>query len=114
MVILYKDPKGEKIFEHGKSQGTLNVTSDDTKIEQYNDLEKYCIELEGRLRKHEVSMTMCVHAACVNVCACCMCACVCMLHVGMCVHAACVHVVWLMPTMVRTRCMFKYVHSEVL
>ena len=50
MVILYKDPKGEKIFErtHSLSQATaMNCDVD--------DLEKHCKELEGRLGKYEVS-----------------------------------------------------------
>lgn len=56
MVILYKDPKGEKIFDRGQSQGTLNDTGlDVAKIEQFSDLEKHCMELESRLAKHEVS-----------------------------------------------------------
>lgn len=55
MVILYKDPKGEKIFDRGQSQGTLNATViDDAKIEQINELEKHCLELESRLGKYEV------------------------------------------------------------
>ena len=56
MIILYKDPKGEKIFDRGQSQGTINATNlGDTKIEGSNDLEKHCIELESRLGKYEVS-----------------------------------------------------------
>lgn len=56
MVILYKDPKGEKIFDRGQSQGTLNMTAiDDIKVEQYGDLEKHCFEIETRLSKYEVS-----------------------------------------------------------
>lgn len=52
MVILYKDPKGEKIFErtHSVSQMTVNATNN------CDDLEKYCRELEGRLGKYEVSL----------------------------------------------------------
>ena len=59
MVILYKDPKGEKIFERGQSQGTLNATAiDDAKIsDDFQTLEKHCNELEGRLGKYEVSHT---------------------------------------------------------
>lgn len=56
MVLLYKDPDGEKIFDRGHSQATLNATiADDAKIEQYNDLEHHCIELERRLGNYEVS-----------------------------------------------------------
>lgn len=52
MVILYKDPKGEKIFDRRQSQGTLNATViEDTKID---DLEKHCSDLESRLGKYEV------------------------------------------------------------
>lgn len=58
MVILYKDPKGEKIFDRGQSQGTLNLTAaDEARIEQFGDLEKHCLELESRLSKYEVSLT---------------------------------------------------------
>lgn len=54
MVILYKDPKGEKIFERGGSQATLNLTAVDASKNELGDLEKYCTELEGRLGKYEV------------------------------------------------------------
>ncbi len=58
MVILYKDPKGEKIFERGQSQGTLNTSAIDdanrVSDEQFQNLEKHCVELEGRLGKYEV------------------------------------------------------------
>ena len=55
MVILYKDPKGENIFERGQSQGTLNLTAVDAASKnELGDLEKYCTELEGRLGKYEV------------------------------------------------------------
>ena len=55
MVILYKDPKGEKIFDRGQSQGTLNITTaGDDKIE-LSDLQKHCLDLENRLGKYEVS-----------------------------------------------------------
>ena len=58
MVILYKDPKGEKIFDRGQSQGTLNLTAvDDARIEQFGDLEKHCTDLETRLSKYEVSFS---------------------------------------------------------
>ena len=57
MVILYKDPKGEKIFDRGQSQGTLNLTAaDEARIEQFGDLEKHCLDLESRLAKYEVSL----------------------------------------------------------
>lgn len=55
MVILYKDPKGEYIFERRQSQGTLNLTAVDDSKNEFGDLEKYCTELEGRLGKYEVS-----------------------------------------------------------
>ena len=51
MVMLYKDPKGEKIFDRGQSQGTLN-NIDDTNVE---DLEQHCLDLEKRLSNYEVS-----------------------------------------------------------
>lgn len=54
MVILYKDPKGENIFDGGQSQGTLNISSGDDKIE-LSDLQKHCLDLETRLGKYEVS-----------------------------------------------------------
>ena len=56
MVMLYKDPKGENIFDRGETQGTLNNTViDDCRIQQYQDLEQHCIDLENRLSKYEVS-----------------------------------------------------------
>lgn len=59
MVILYKDPKGEKIFDRGQSQGTLNLTAiEDTKVDNFNDLERHCKEMETRLGKYEVSIIM--------------------------------------------------------
>ena len=59
MVILYKDPKGENIFERGQSQGTLNLTAVDAASKnELGDLEKYCTELEGRLGKYEVHVVM--------------------------------------------------------
>ncbi len=55
MIILYKDPKGDKIFDRGQSQGTLNLTAVIDKCDQCNEFEKYITELEIRLQKHEVS-----------------------------------------------------------
>lgn len=56
MVILYKDPNGEKIFDRGQSQGTLNLTAaDEARIERFDDLEKHCLDIESRLAKYEVS-----------------------------------------------------------
>lgn len=55
MVILYKDPKGENIFERAQSQGTLNLTAVGDSKNEFGDLEKHCTELEGRLGKYEVS-----------------------------------------------------------
>ncbi len=55
MVMLYKDPKGEKIFDRGQTQGTLNTVMDEYKVENFNDLEEHCVDLERRLSKHEVS-----------------------------------------------------------
>lgn len=54
MVILYKDPKGEKIFDRGQSQGTLNITSADDDRLELSDLQKHCMDLESRLVKYEV------------------------------------------------------------
>ena len=55
MVMLYKDPHGEKIFDRGQTQLTLNNTgADEFKIENYDELEKHCRNLEVRLKKHEV------------------------------------------------------------
>ena len=53
MVILYKDPQGEKIFErtHSVSQATATNCNVD-------DLERHCKELESRLGKYEVSFTV--------------------------------------------------------
>lgn len=54
MVILYKDPKGEMIFNqttHSQSQLTNQIVAD----EQIIELEKHCREIEQRLGKHEVS-----------------------------------------------------------
>lgn len=56
MVILYKDPKGENIFDRGQSQATLNITSaDDDKIE-LSEIQKHCLDLETRLGKYEVKI----------------------------------------------------------
>ena len=57
MIILYKDPKGEKIFDRGQSQGTLNLTTiEDNKLDQVNGLERHCQDLENRLGKYEVNL----------------------------------------------------------
>ncbi|XP_064382160.1 gamma-aminobutyric acid type B receptor subunit 1-like [Halichondria panicea] len=53
MVILYKDPKGEKIFQRSMSQaGTIlgnQLPEDDSS--RYLELEQHCKQLEGRLAK---------------------------------------------------------------
>jgi len=59
MVMLYKDPMGEKIFDHGQTQQTINTGADDYKIENYNELEQHCRALEDRLKKHEVRLFCC-------------------------------------------------------
>ena len=51
MVILYKDPKGEKIFERTHSVSQMTATNCN-----FDDLEKHCKELENRLGKYEVSL----------------------------------------------------------
>ena len=48
MVILYKDPDGEKIFRTKDGLETTVAVSD-------MELEKHCTELENRLSKYEVS-----------------------------------------------------------
>ena len=48
MVILYKDPKGEKIFERTYSVSQTGGNQDE-------DLERHCRELEERLGRYEVS-----------------------------------------------------------
>lgn len=50
MVILYKDPKGEKIFERTHSISQVTATNCNV-----NELEKHCKELETRLGQYEVS-----------------------------------------------------------
>ena len=60
MVILYKDPKGERIFQRSMSQaGTIlgnQLPEDDSS--RYLELEQHCKDLEGRLAKSgEVSTT---------------------------------------------------------
>lgn len=50
MVILYKDPKGEKIFERTHSVSQMTATNCN-----FDDLEKHCKQLESRLGKYEVS-----------------------------------------------------------
>ncbi len=53
MVILYKDPKGDNIFQRSMSQtGTIignKIQEDDGG--RYLDLEQHCKQLEGRLAK---------------------------------------------------------------
>ena len=49
MVILYNDPKGEKIFERTYSVSQATATN-----HEFGDLEKHCKELENRLGKYEV------------------------------------------------------------
>ena len=52
MVILYKDPKGEKIFERTHSVSQMTATNCN-----FDDLERHCKELESRLGKYEVSLS---------------------------------------------------------
>ena len=52
MVMLYKDPEGENIFDRGQTNTTLNAGLDESKLE---DLELHCVELERRLGNYEVS-----------------------------------------------------------
>ena len=57
MVILYKDPKGEFIFNRSMSQvaGTITGMSlNDAERERLRDLEIHCRDIEARLGKHEV------------------------------------------------------------
>ena len=49
MVILYKDPKGEKIFERTYSVSQTGGNQD------VDELERHCRELEQRLGRYEVS-----------------------------------------------------------
>jgi len=53
MVVLYKDPQGERIFQRSMSQagtilGATNVENDKSR---YLELEEHCKDLEGRLAK---------------------------------------------------------------
>lgn len=53
MVILYKDPKGDRIFQRSMSQaGTIigNKIGEDEN-ERYLELEQHCKTLEGKLAK---------------------------------------------------------------
>ena len=52
MVILYKDPKGEKIFER-----TQSVSQTGNYEVDVDNLEKHCRDLENRLGRYEVSMS---------------------------------------------------------
>ena len=56
MVVLYKDPRGEKIFDRSYSQShpTFSETLNDADRERLVELEKHCRNLEGRLSKYEV------------------------------------------------------------
>ena len=58
MIILYKDPHGELIFNRSMSQvqGTMTGMSlNDSEREKLRDLEVHCRDIETRLGKHEVS-----------------------------------------------------------
>ena len=70
MVILYRDPKGEKIFErtYSASQPTLTHVGDNEVMDRMNELEKHTREMERRLGKYEVSMTWFRYVYCVCVC----------------------------------------------
>ena len=63
MVILYRDPKGKRIFRSEylasnpiSQSAVTNVASEDLLVDRTNELEKYSQELEQRLQKYEVSM----------------------------------------------------------
>lgn len=63
MVILYKDPRGEFIFNRSMSQvhGTITGMSlNDSEREKLRDLEVHCRDIESRLAKYEVSNTVSV------------------------------------------------------
>ena len=58
MVILYKDPRGEFIFNRSMSQAAGTVTSlNDAERDRLRDLEVHCREIESRLGKYEVKLT---------------------------------------------------------
>lgn len=57
MIILYKDPRGERIFNRSMSQGQPTLTGmslSDAERDKLHDLEKHCRDLETRLGKYEV------------------------------------------------------------
>lgn len=56
MIILYRDPKGQKIFErtYSASQPTLTNVENNEIVNSYNELEKHSKDLEIRLAKYEV------------------------------------------------------------
>jgi len=57
MVILYRDPKGERIFERSNSMRHNTITGvslSDQERDRMMELEKHCRDLEGRLSKYEV------------------------------------------------------------
>jgi gamma-aminobutyric acid type B receptor len=54
MVILYKDPRGEFIFNRSMSQVQGTITSlNDAERDKLRDLEVYCRDIESRLGKYE-------------------------------------------------------------
>ena len=61
MVILYKDPKGERIFNRSMSQAQAAMTGlslNDAERDKLHDLERHCKDLETRLGKYEVDHTV--------------------------------------------------------
>lgn len=59
MVILYKDPRGEFIFNRGMSQMQITNTGmslNDSEREKLRDLEVHCRDIENRLSKYEVNI----------------------------------------------------------
>ena len=57
MVILYRDPQGENIFERTGSinrPGTLNGTVNDEDRARIAELDRHCKQLSTRLSKYEV------------------------------------------------------------
>lgn len=63
MVILYKDPRGEFIFNRGMSQMQITNTGmslNDTEREKLRDLEVHCRDIENRLSKYEVNIVQLV------------------------------------------------------
>jgi len=57
MIILYKDPRGEYIFNRSMSQAQATLTGmslSDAERDRLHDLERHCRELEARLGKYEV------------------------------------------------------------